>query len=98
MISFSLLPIKAKIQALNIAKDIAIADHYINRNERLFLYEFYRLCDLPTNSVDKDLKAYAKNKNVFLENNKISKGLEESELIIEVDSSFDQMLSEFDDF
>lgn len=97
MEDFSILPAKAKLQALNIAKDIAIADHYINRNERLFLYELYRLSNLPTNTVDKDLKAHAKNKNVALEGKNTQKA-EEPELVIELDDSFEQMLSEFENF
>ncbi|MBJ2138200.1 TerB family tellurite resistance protein [Paraglaciecola chathamensis] len=95
--SFALLSDKAKKQALNIAKDIAIADHHINRHERLFLYEFYRLCDLPTNTVDRDLKEHARTKNVVLENNS-SKNVTVTDLIIEMDDSFDQMLSEFASF
>ena len=97
MEEFSILPTKAKIQALNIAKDIAIADHYINRNERSFLYELYRLSDLPTNTVDRDLKAHAKIKNVALEGKNTEKVVE-PELVIELDDSFEQMLSEFENF
>jgi hypothetical protein len=96
MKSFSLLPDKAKIQALTIAKDIAIADHYINRSERLFLYEFYRLCDLPTNTVDSDLKAHAKNKSVLLNANKKSDFVEDTDFKFEVDDTFDEMLAEFE--
>tara|TARA_R110000765_G_scaffold323962_3_gene415597 strand:- start:1443 stop:2189 length:747 start_codon:yes stop_codon:yes gene_type:complete len=95
--SFALLSDKAKKQALNIAKDIAIADHYINRHERLFLYEFYRLCDLPTNTVDHDLKEHARTSNVALESN-VTKSVTVSNLIIEMDDSFDQLLSEFASF
>lgn len=98
MKSFSLLPTKAKIQALNIAKDIAIADHYINRNEKLFLHEFYRLSDMPTNTIDRDLKAHAKYQNVLIEDNKKRDVVKESALIIEIDDSFDQMLAEFESF
>lgn len=97
MEDFSILTAKAKQQALNIAKDIAIADHYINRNERLFLHELYRLSGLPTNTVDRDLKAHAKNKNVELEG-QIAQKAEEPELVIEVDDSFEQMLTEFENF
>jgi hypothetical protein len=97
MEEFAILPAKAKAQALNIAKDIAIADHYINRNERLFLYELYRLSDLPTNTVDRDLKAHAKNKNIALDGRNAQK-VEGPELVIELDDSFEEMLSEFENF
>ncbi len=97
MEEFAILPAKAKAQALNVAKDVAIADHYINRNERLFLYELYRLSDLPTNTVDRDLKAHAKNKNVALDGRNTQK-TEGPELVIELDDSFEEMLSEFENF
>ncbi|GLS89930.1 hypothetical protein GCM10007916_09970 [Psychromonas marina] len=98
MRDFSKLSPRAKNQALTIAKDIAIADHYIDRNERLFLYEFYRLSDLPTNTVARDLRAHAKNKNVALESRNNLKGINEPEFIIDVDDSFEQMINEFENF
>ncbi|MBE8232407.1 MAG: TerB family tellurite resistance protein [Endozoicomonadaceae bacterium] len=98
MQDFALLSTKAKKQALNIAKDIVIADHYINRNERLFLYEFYRLSDLPTNTVYRDLRTHAKNKNVVLESNDLRTKEAEPDLVVELDDSFDQMLAEFENF
>ena len=95
---FAVLSPKAKKQVLTIAKDIAIADHYIDKNERLFLHEFYRLSDLPTNTIARDLRAHAKNHNVVLEVNNKTENTEEPELIIELDDSFDQMLTEFENF
>lgn len=96
--SFAALSVKAKKLALNIAKNIVIADHHINRNERFFLYELYRLCDLPTNTVDRDLKTHAREQNIVLETNRVTNIEEEPELVLEVDDSFDEMLNEFENF
>jgi len=95
--SFSKLSAKAKLQSLDIAKDIAIADHRIDRHERLFLYDLYRLCDIPPKTVDKDLKQHAKNKNVMLERNQTATA-ELSKAIVELDDSFEELLSEFENF
>lgn len=95
--SFSKLSVKAKLQSLEIAKDIAIADHYIDRHERLFLYDLYRLCDIPPKTVDKDLKLHAKSKNVILERKQTAtEGV--PQLTIELDDSFKELLSEFENF
>lgn len=95
--SFSKLTFKAKLQSLEIAKDIAIADHHIDRHERLFLYDLYRLCDIPPKNVDKDLKQHAKSKNVMLER-KQAAATEKTQLTIELDDSFEELLSEFENF
>ncbi|PKH87322.1 tellurite resistance TerB family protein [Colwellia sp. Bg11-28] len=97
MEDFSILSAKAKKQALRIAQDIAISDHYIDRNEILLLSELYRLSELPTNTMTKDLREHAKNKNVTLEGKNTPKQ-EEPELVIELDDSFEEMLSEFENF
>lgn len=95
--SFSKLSVKAKLQSLEIAKDIAIADHHIDRHERLFLYDLYRLCDIPPKSVDRDLKQHAKIKNVMLERRQTATA-EVPQLTIELDDSFEELLSEFENF
>lgn len=95
--SFSQLSMKAKLQALNIAKDIAIADRFINRNERLFLYEFYRLCDIPTSTVSRDLKVHAKRKNIeLIKNSNVKVDTESGPMV--VDDAFDEILAEFESF
>lgn len=96
--SFVDLSIKAKQLALNIAKNIVIADHHINKKERYFLYELYRLCDLPTNTVDRDLKTHARERNIELKANRTTNIEEEAELAFEMDDSFDEMLFEFENF
>jgi hypothetical protein len=99
MEDFSMLSDKAKSQALSIAQDIAISDHHIDRSEILFLSELYRLSDLPTNTMTKDLREHAKNKSVSLEKKNSEKAeVAEPELVIELDDSFEQMLSEFENF
>ncbi|KJY95875.1 TerB family tellurite resistance protein [Pseudoalteromonas ruthenica] len=95
--SFSKLSVKAKLQSLEIAKDIAIADHRIERHERLFLYDLYRLCDIPPKNVDRDLKLHAKKKNVMLERKQITKE-DVSQVIVDLDDSFEELLSEFENF
>ena len=80
---------------MEIAKDIAIADHRIDRQERLFLYDLYRLCDIPPKNVDKDLKQHAKNKNIMLERKQITKE-DVSLVIVDLDDSFEELLSEFE--
>jgi uncharacterized tellurite resistance protein B-like protein len=95
--SFSKLSVKAKLQSLEIAKDIAIADHRIDHHERLFLYDLYRLCGIPPKTVDKDLKQHANNTNVMLER-KQTVTEDVSQLIVELDDSFEELLSEFENF
>ena len=99
MDGFSMLSAKAKKQALSIAQDIAISDHYIDKNEIFFLSELYRLSDLPTNTMTKDLRELAKNKCVALDKKKFEEvKVTEPELVIELDDSFEEMLSEFENF
>jgi tellurite resistance protein len=99
MQGFSKLSAKAKKQALSIAQDIAISDHYIDRSEILFLTELYRLSDIPTNTMTKDLREHAKSKNVVLDKkNRREAEVPEPELVIELDDSFEEMLSEFENF
>ena len=59
---------KVKIQIIRIAKSLAIADGRIENNERILLRNLYRNSGIPTNTVVRDLKKYAIDSGILIEN------------------------------
>ncbi|MEZ9419638.1 TerB family tellurite resistance protein [Vibrio breoganii] len=57
---------------INLAKSVAIADSRIDKNERSFLAELYRLSDKPTKSVYTDLKQHARTEGIDIHSQKNS--------------------------
>lgn len=87
----------AKLQIVTIAKDIAISDAEIAKNEVHVLRELYRSAEIPTKKVVRDLKALAKHKNIAIAGAK-SKLTNNDVIEFEVDDSLDKLLDDFSDF
>ncbi|MGF1694791.1 hypothetical protein L4C54_03835 [Vibrio lamellibrachiae] len=94
---FAKLNESEKLQVISIIKSIIIADKQVHRSERLILAEFYRLTGIPTNTVAKDLREFAKERKIELANNNTIVTQDE-DVVINCDNTLDEMLSEFEVF
>lgn len=95
MSSLGKLSITARKQVLKVSIDITVSDCEINKNEVEFLKDIYRLCDIPTKNVLRDLKARAKELHLpIARQNKV----EPIDEVIEFDNSLEELLSDFEGF
>ncbi|MDO6610524.1 hypothetical protein Q4601_12005 [Shewanella sp. 1_MG-2023] len=85
----------SKRQVLSIAMSIVIADMSIVKSERLLVADMYRLCDMPTNSVSRDLKKLAKSSGVQLQARKADRC---QEFNFEPDDTLNEFIEELENF
>ncbi|CAH7485143.1 conserved hypothetical protein [Vibrio chagasii] len=96
---YSNLDDSLKKVVLTIAKDVAVADGRVAKQERNVLAELYRISDIPTNTVSKDLLEHAKMTGVELELRRAAPTVSDI-TIDEIDDigCLDSLLEEFEEF
>ncbi len=89
----------AKHSLLEVAKEVAIADGYLDRKELVFIQEIYRVLELPVRKAKKDIEDYAKARYVNLTtvDDKYKEYIDEN-VLVEIDDVLGELLSDFDGF
>ena len=82
---------------LKVAKDVAIADGFLDREELTFLQDIYRALGLSARGTKSDLKKYAETKHIDIEDLSSNKLIPEAELD-EFDNVLGDLLFDYDDF
>ena len=89
----------AKRSLLEVAKEIAVADGYLDQKELNFIKDIYRIMGLSVRSAKKDVEDYAKARYINLDtaSNKTI-DLFENDIFEELDDVLGDLLSDFEDF
>lgn len=89
----------AKLSLLEVAKEVAVADGYLDIKELKFIQEIYRLLGVHARKAKKDIEEFAKSRYITLESvtDKMAFSFDE-ETIDEIDDVIGDLLSDFDEF
>ena len=84
---------------IELIKDIAVCDGYIDKSETKLLRDIYKAIELPTDNIKTELEYLAKNKRIRLRdyrNEEINRILDEDINILDMDFDVEDMLDELD--